>query len=157
MAITKLNPVAVNKKIARFTASGTWIVPAGVPYAIGHIRGGGGGVGSSLSGGKGGTSSIDFGAETVEALGGEKAGTAGTAFPNAQAAQANSGNGAAMVNTIDGSRGIMQTRAEDGALIVAGAAVTPAGTVTVTVGAGGTAGSSGAAGGSGYVYIEYYE
>ena len=40
---------------------------------------------------------------------------------------------------------------------VAGAVVTPAEEITVTVGAGGSAGTDGAAGGSGYVYIEYYE
>jgi hypothetical protein len=42
-------------------------------------------------------------------------------------------------------------------LLVAGASVTPAASISVVVGAGGSAGTDGAAGGSGYVYIEYYE
>jgi hypothetical protein len=41
--------------------------------------------------------------------------------------------------------------------VVNAAAVTPAATIAVVVGAGGSAGTNGAAGGSGYVYIEYYE
>jgi hypothetical protein len=44
---------------------------------------------------------------------------------------------------------------QNGAYIVAGGAVTPAASITITVGAGGTAGTNGAAGGSGYVWIEY--
>ena len=34
------------KRIAAFTANGTWTVPADVTYAIAHMVGGGGGVGT---------------------------------------------------------------------------------------------------------------
>ena len=39
--------VAPMKKVATFTANGTWTVPANVTYAIAHIRGGGGGAGGA--------------------------------------------------------------------------------------------------------------
>jgi len=52
--------------------------------------------------------------------------------------------------------GGMAGTALNGALIVAGGAVTAGTGIAVTVGAGGTAGGNGgAAGGSGYVWIEY--
>jgi hypothetical protein len=67
----------------------------------------------------------------------------------------NSGNGAATVANGGDVQSQLQYRAQDGALIVASAAVTPGTGITVTVGAGATAGTNGAAGGSGYVYLEY--
>ena len=147
-------------KVEAFTSSGTWTVPAGVTYAIAHIRGGGGGtaISKTTPGGTGGSSSVAFSGGTITANGG--AGTyvhqgGGNDYTGAQAGATNSGHGASIVGsgTVAGSA----NRAEDGAYIVAGDTVTPAASITVTVGAGGTAGVSGAAGGSGYVWIEYQE
>jgi hypothetical protein len=144
------------KRIAAFTGSGTWTVPAGVTYAIAHMLGGGGGAGFGGSvgdiGGNGGDSSVAFASGTVTALGGfgsrgEQTIAAGTS----RAARDNSGEGA--LGQTQASAG----KSGNGNHIVAGAAVTPAASISVTVGAGGTSGLNGAAGGSGYVYIEYYE
>jgi hypothetical protein len=139
-------------QVTRFTASGTFTVPAGVTYAVAHMIGGGGGVGPSA--GTGGTSSVAFAGGTVDALGGAPmtAATLNNAnFRNAGAA--NSGNGARCSS--DGTTLQVNLFGQNGANIVAGAAVTPAATITVTVGAGGVAGTNGTAGGSGYVWIEY--
>jgi hypothetical protein len=139
-----------------FTASGTWTVPAGVTYAIAHIRGGGGGVGDSGSG-NGGTSSVAFAGGTVSATGG---GLSNANLPfstiNSGARAANSGQGAfrSVFRGADVSNSAVHNGG-DGAYIVAGGAVTPAASITITVGAGGTAGTNGNAGGSGYVWIEY--
>ena len=147
-------------KVEAFTSSGTWTVPAGVTYAVAHIRGGGGGIAiDATDAGDGGSSSVAFASGTVTASGGSKAAVAGYSSnvigPVPYAAKANSGHGAFGVNGKINSAAA--GRAEDGAYIVAGADVTPAASITVTVGAGGAAGTSGAAGGSGYVWIEYQE
>jgi hypothetical protein len=132
-----------------FSASGTFTVPAGVTYAIAHIRAGGGGAGDSSSG-AGGTSSVAFAGGTISATGGNGANT--TAGSVSVAGATNSGQGAGA----RASSGSYRSEAADGAYIVAGGAVTPASSITVTVGAGGAAGTNGgAAGGSGYVWIEY--
>ena len=155
MAITKLNPVAINKRIARFTANGTWTVPAGVTYAVAHIRGAGGGIGSG-SPGNGGNSSVAFAGGTITANGGGGVTTFHNANPSSAAGPTNSGLGAKAAFTAPGASeaGFL---AQDGAFIIAADTVTPVASITVTVGAGGTAGTSGAAGGTGYVFIEYYE
>jgi hypothetical protein len=151
------NIPVLEKRIARFTGSGTWTVPAGVTYAIAHILGGGGGIGTSGSGGNGGSSSVAFASGTVTATGANKVGYDGTSLEAATAGVANSGRSAGH-GSIGGSAARSPgAHAPDAHVIVAGAAVTPAASITVTVGAGGSAGTSGAAGGSGYVYIEYYE
>lgn len=145
-------PTKGNMKVDRFTADGTWTVPAGVTYAVAHMRGGGGGVGTSA--GTGGTSSVAFAGGTVSAAGGAPGDKVAESGSNTTAGAANSGNGAHAVH----DRGVTYypyMEAQAGAYIVAGGAVTPAASITVTVGAGGTAGSPGAAGGSGYVWIEY--
>ena len=136
--------------VAAFTASGTWTVPAGVTYAIAHIRAGGGG--TSTGAGTGGTSSVAFAGGTVSATGGAPMLEATNTSANVRVAgAANSGQGAIGVNN-----GITHAIiAGNGAEVVAGGAVTPAASITVTVGAGGVAGTNGAAGGSGYVWIEY--
>jgi hypothetical protein len=138
--------------VEAFTASGTWTVPAGVTYAIAHIRAGGGGVGQA-AGGQGGTSSVGFAGGTVSATGGVGLKTSGN--PTASYVGApNSGRGAIAEST-SGTANLL-SNSSDGAEIVAGGAVTPAASITVTVGAGGTAGTgNSAAGGSGYVWIEY--
>jgi len=138
-------------KVERFTASGTWTVPAGVTYAVAHIQAGGAGIDAGA--GAGGTSSVAFAGGTVSATGGA-ASTASTtsAAGDRTAGAANSGKAAQ--GLLVGGAGF-NTTSQDGALIVAGAAVTPAASITVTVGAGGAAGVNGAIGGSGYVWIEY--
>jgi hypothetical protein len=141
--------------VAAFTASGTWTVPAGVTYAIAHIRGGGGGVGAA-SAGAGGSSSVAFSGGTVTANGGNacNATTPSNNVISAVAGVANSGQGGfGSVSRVAETTAVW--RGGDGAYIVSGGSVTPAASITITVGAGGTAGTSGAAGGSGYVWIEY--
>jgi len=141
-----------------FTANGTFTPPAGVTYAIAHILAGGGGIGRNGAGGAGGTSSVAFASGTISATGGPGCslahGTPDAAFSTA--GQINSGMGAFMSLDEQSLGGGSAGQAINGALIVAGGAVTPGTGITVTVGAGGTAGSNGgAAGGSGYVWIEY--
>jgi hypothetical protein len=139
-----------------FTASGTWTVPAGVTYAIAHIRAGGGGIGSA-SAGAGGTSSVAFAGGTISATGGAAMNsTLINSVTSVAAGAANGGQGGISNGRNNSAEGRETgTNAANGAEIVAGGAVTPAASITVTVGAGGTAGTSGAAGGSGYVWIEY--
>jgi hypothetical protein len=138
-------------RITAFTASGTFTPAAGVTYAVAHIRAGGGGAGDSSSG-AGGTSSVAFAGGTISATGGNGANT--TAGSVSVAGATNSGQGA----SARASSGSYQSKAGDGAYIVAGDAVTPGTGITVTVGAAGTAGTNGgAAGGSGYVFIETFE
>jgi hypothetical protein len=143
-------------KVEAFTASGTFTPPAGVTFAIAHIRAGGGGIGATS--GAGGTSSVAFAGGTISATGGA-AQTASAATNGAArlAGAANSGNGATATSGDIGGGVGYATFAQNGAYIVAGGAVTPAVGITVTVGAGGTAGTNGAAGGSGFVWIEYQE
>lgn len=151
-------PTKGNMKVDRFTADGTWTVPAGVTYAVAHIRGGGGGIGRAGAGGTGGTSSVAFAGGTISATGGGGC-DLNHGAPDAQsstAGPANSGLGAFMSINEQGLGGGMSGTALNGTYIVAGGDVTPAASITITVGAGGTAGSNGgAAGGSGYVWIEY--
>jgi hypothetical protein len=150
------------KRIAAFTGSGTWTVPAEVTYAIAHMLGGGGGTGTA-SAGNGANSSVAFTSGTLSAAGGLGFNASINQAIQARAGVANSGQGAIISgraadpfsdNTVFG-RG--NAEGGNGAHVVAAAAVTPAESITVTVGAGGAAGTSGAAGGSGYVFIEYYE
>jgi hypothetical protein len=143
------------KRIEAFTASGTWTVPAGVTYAIAHMLGGGGGVGRTDSGSDGGDSSVAFASGTVIAPGQLRAPFASSTSAAAKQGAANSGASAIMQAATSGTS--TSGASTSGPIIVAGADVTPAASITVTVGAGGAAGTNGAAGGSGYVYIEYYE
>jgi hypothetical protein len=136
-------------EVTAFTASGTFTPPAGVTYAIAHIRAGGGGVGASS--GAGGNSSVAFAGGTITATGGGNVNQGCTVLN--QSGVANIGNGGTAQYS-DASISVVRIGG-DGAYIVAGGAVTPAVGITVTVGAGGTIGTNGAAGGSGYVWIEY--
>jgi hypothetical protein len=145
-------------KVAAFTASGTWTVPAGVTYAVAYILGGGGGVGSG-SAGNGGTSSVAFAGGTISSVGGlgmNHPGGPGAIYSSALARPANSGLGAIAFSTAGTSVNYVPSASPDSAVITAGGAVTPAASITVTVGAGGAAGTNtSAAGAAGYVYIEY--
>jgi hypothetical protein len=81
--------------VEAFTAGGTFTPPAGVTYAIAHIRAGGGGVGfGGSSAGAGGTSSVAFAGGTISATGGNfgQFGRADTTTKTAGAT--NSGQGA---------------------------------------------------------------
>jgi hypothetical protein len=142
-------------EVAAFTTTGTFTVPAGVTYAIAHIRAGGGGIGSASSG-TGGSSSVAFAGGTVTASGGPGLNQTSIIGTQGSAAAANSGQGAVRggADQNNPTFGYGNT-APSGAEVVAGAAVTPAASITVTVGAGGVAGTNGFAGGSGYVWIEY--
>jgi hypothetical protein len=149
-----------SKRIARFTASGTWTVPTGVTYAIAHILGGGGGVGAAATAGAGGASSVAFAGGTVSSNGGSKGlGVNNTTSAiNGEAGQANSGRGANRAGSGNvGTTELGSEKGTDAQWVTAGDSVTPAASITITVGAGGSAGTRGAAGGSGYVFIEYYE
>jgi hypothetical protein len=146
------------KRIEAFTGSGNWTVPAGVTYAIAHMLGGGAGSGSRGTASAGSASSVDFASGLVSSPGGSTTGSGDTGYTyTSEAGAANTGRGAKIVNLNTQTPGNQTDRGGDGNLLVFGAAVTPAATIAVVVGAGGAAGTSGAAGGSGYVYIEYYE
>jgi hypothetical protein len=134
--------------VEAFTASGTFTPPAGVTYAIAHIRAGGGGQGVQAAAATGGT----FGCVCRWHGYGNGGGNGANAvtYDTFVTGAANSGQNARAFQNPNG-----QISGGAGAYIVAGGAVTPAVGITVTVGAGGTAGTSGAAGGSGYVWIEY--
>ena len=147
--------VGTTTNVQVFTASGTWTVPAGVTYAIANIRGGGGGAGSASSG-DGGTSSVAFAAGTISATGGKGmiVGTNGLGISTA-AGQANSGNPAYFATDNGSSKVNNGSGVGHGTYIVAGGVVSPAASITITIGAGGTAGTNGSAGGSGYIWITY--
>lgn len=166
--------VSTVRKVASFTASGSWTVPAGVTYAVAHIRAGGGGIGTTAAGGNGGNSSVAFASGTVTATGGlgQQAMSGGSNASEGQgtAGADNTGVGAAFTtvqyftyagnpNTYDAS-GLV--KAQDGAYLIFGRDVTAGASISVTVGGGGTAGSTspagrGRSGGSGFVWIEYEE
>lgn len=148
--------VGTQTNIARFTASGTWTVPAGVTYATAYILGGGGGIGSAASG-AGGTSSFAFAGGTISAAGGAALNLVNALSAVTVAAPANSGRGAFYAAAASGSfYGYMgNNQIGDGVYTVAGGATTPGASITVTIGAGGTAGTTGAAGGSGFIYVEF--
>ena len=145
------NIPVTQKKIEAFTGDGTWTVPAGVTYAIAHMMGGGGGVGVGSDGGAGGDSSVAFASGTVTGPGTARV-PADASIGLAIAGAANTGQSAQQIRFNQHTSG-----QSTNIFTVAGAPVTPADSITVTVGAGGAAGTDGAAGGSGYVYIEYFE
>ena len=142
-------------QVEAFTASGTFTPPAGVTYAIAHIRAGGGGIGNNSSG-AGGNSSVAFAGGTITATGGTALnGGANFAAGRAVTPPANSGQGASCLGDTSATLAAGLSSV-DGAYIVAGGAVTAGVGITVTVGAGGAAGTNnGAAGASGYVWIQY--
>ena len=151
--------VGSQTNITAFTASGTFTVPAGVTYAIAHITGGGGSVGTG-SIASGGNSSVAFASGTITATGGAGVSIPSGAYGAGATGTANSGQGAVKAFKEPQSGASAEWIAStaiglSGAYIVAGATVTPAASITVTVGAGGAAGTAGNAGGTGYVYIEY--
>lgn len=141
-------------QVTAFTANGTFTPPAGVTYAIAHIRAGGGGANAGgVAAGNGGNSSVAFAGGTITATGGVGF-TVGNALQSANGDRpANSGQGGDVAAQQGGGFGF-NVSVSNGAYVVAGGAVTPGVGITVTVGAGGVA-AGGSAGGSGYVWIEY--
>ena len=141
------------KRIARFTGSGNWTVPAGVTYAIAHMMGGGGGFGQGTTAGNGAASTVAFASGTVSGNGLSKGVGVSGSFIYVASGAANTGQSGVAARNVNGE---LLAGPANG-FVVAAATVTPAATIAVVVGAGGSAGTTGAAGGSGYVYIEYYE
>jgi len=150
------------KKIEAFPSSGTWDVPAGVTYGIVYvISGGGGGAGTPNDATAGGDTSVACTATTVTSAGGAAmAGYDAGYYFKCLSGQANTGESA----TIGKFNGFA-VGSTTASVKVVGVDLTPAETVTVTIGAGGAQGTlySGpppgpgtANGGSGYAYIEYY-
>ena len=144
--------VSKMRNVATFTTSGTWTVPAGVTYAVAHIRGGGGAM-SQSGATSGGNSSVAFASGTVTANGGQFV-NLWPAAPGGSSGAANSGLAArgGSIWTSAAYTSFGADTAGDGAEIVAGGEVTPGASITVTVGSGGTGTLTG---GSGFVYIEY--
>lgn len=151
--IVQTIPTKGNMRVDRFTADGTWTVPAGVTYAVAHIQAGGGSTGTA-SWATGGTSSVAFPSGTISATGGGGFRIRYIETNYHTAGTVNSGQGGSTYGT-NGAGDESQYTALSGAYIVAGGAVTAGSSIAITVGAGAAAGTSGAAGGSGYVWIEY--
>jgi hypothetical protein len=155
---TGVGGVSKEKRVERFTGSGTWTVPAGVTYAIAHVCGGGGGVGRGAPT-AGGNSTVDLTGGTITGVGGRPGlmqdnGSLGKQTNGAP----NSGNGGNM-SGYDGAITAIggYNSGADAIPTLGGNSVTPGASITVTVGAGGGSGTSGATGGSGWVAIEYFE
>lgn len=143
------------KRVTVFTADGTFTPPAGVTYAIAHIRAGGGSTGTA-SWATGGTSSVAFASGTISATGGGGMRIRYIETNYHVTGATNSGQGGMTYGT-NGAGSEGQFFAAAGSEIVAGGAVTAGTGISITVGAGAAAGTSGAAGGSGYVWIEYLQ
>ena len=148
-------PTRLVTKTVRFTGNGTWTVPAGVDYAVAHMRGGGSGVTRGIAGNVGGQSSVAFATGTVVAFGMNRmalsTATGGQRYISSPANSGASGSG-----KIEDGGGRAGNRRSPGAMpvITAGSVVTPGQSVAVVVGAGGTGSANG---GSGYVWIEYQQ
>lgn len=151
---------ATNKRrIASFLSTGTWTVPSGVVVAKAYIRGGGGGATNSNDGFSvdGNPSSVAFASGTITALGGKQAAAYRAGFSGyaGAAGAANSGKGGRGHSRDVGNGGRSYITGSDGQYVVATAAVTPAASISVTVGATAASGID-LPGGSGFVWIEYY-
>jgi len=153
------------KKIESFPSSGTWDVPAGVTYGIVYvISGGGGGANSTNNATAGGDTSVACAATTVTSVGGVALAGYGVGYYfKCLSGQANTGESATIGTAWSGHATGVNISGER--VKVVGVDLTPAETVTVTVGAGGAQGTlvtgyapgpGTANGGSGYAYIEYY-
>jgi hypothetical protein len=137
------------------TGSNTWNVPSNVDYVVAHMIGGGGGTGQgATAGGTGGTSQVAFAAGTITALGGSPMSTTDTSSTTVATNKTGANYGDPAITSKYGSV-VTILQANRGAYVRAGGAVTPGGTLTVTVGAGGTAGTNGSAGKQGIVWLEY--
>lgn len=158
------------RKVDRFTASGNWVCPAGVTYAIAHIYGGGGGGAGADSTGGGGASGASSSAFGVSSSGGAGGNAFGGSYQyngspiTGKAAQANTfQGGSGCGSSYSGSQATNNGPAGHASSeIIKGLSVTPGTSYAVVIGAGGAGGSGtgayqqpGGAGGSGYVWIEY--
>lgn len=140
---------AKEKRIDLITATGSWVAPTGVTYAIAHIMPGGGGGGNNNNGATGGTSSA-FGRNALGAVGGASTGSS-FQMTTGNAAGANTGGGG-MTSLWVGSQQA-SVAALNAQLQIFGSTVIPGTSYTITVGAGGSGLGNG---GSGFVAIEYY-
>jgi hypothetical protein len=158
------------KRVETFTGSTTWTVPAGVTFAKVTLTGAGGGGGggndnrTTGAGQAGAASTFVHNSVTSSCPGGKGAeGGTNTTGNFAYASPANTGRGGSSnQGTGDGNTG--QPTARNGIntgtnapTLVFGRTLTPGGTATITVGAGGAGGvtPNGATGGTGFVIVEY--
>lgn len=145
---------AKEKRIERFTSTGSWTAPSGVDFVIARIvSGGGGGGGISQSNGSSGSQSGFDGTNFPAGRGGVSVAHPEQATPvngNANTGQGGSGTGSGFTSAMPGNDGVQSEP------MFFGQSVTPAGSYTVTVGSGGSGGTSGGNGGSGFVELEYY-
>jgi hypothetical protein len=144
------------KRVELFNATGTWVAPARVTYAIATLvsGGGSGGLRNSTGGNTGGSSSA-FGVSHEGGRGGGGNRGTFTISRNGKNAQANTGHGGTGA-TNSGSA----TNGADSYPKTFGSTVVPGTSYTITVGAG-AAGvfvvdTTSGSGGSGYVQIEYW-
>lgn len=160
-------------KVERFTANGTFVVPVGATYAVAHIKGGGGGIGTTVAGGAGGNSSVAFVSGTLTATGGagQQSMSGDNNVGEGRGVPGKNGTGKGGAFTAVQTYGVPgvpitffangRVVAQSGEKVVGGANVAFGQSITVTVGLGGTAGTTnpagrGQPGGSGFVWIEYY-
>jgi hypothetical protein len=160
MAITQIPAPAAGgeKRVDLFTATGTWVCPPEVTYAIAHLVAGGPTAGATaatpggLRGNPGNPSSaLGFTHEPGQGALGDASGTRSNGLP----ALANSGMYGGAGSTDGANHG--RQSAQIGPKKIAGTTVIPGTSYPITVGAGGSGPAAGAGnGGSGYVAIEYW-
>lgn len=156
MGISVYPPATGGAKVKRtdlITATGPWVAPSGVTYAIAHmVAGGGGGAGQDATGNYGGTSSA-FSFDHLGGRGGaasrmrEQGGSSSAQANTGQGGSGRGGRDTSYAETLSGDGG-------DSIKKAVGAVVVPGTTYTITVGAGGA--GAGGNGGSGFIEIEYY-
>lgn len=156
------------KRVDAAEGSGTFTVPPGVDHIVVHMRGGGGGIGTSSNGSDGGFCELEFpiynGGNTLPPSGRtftfmfSEGGRGVRGSGGAQVAfggNARSGRGATTARTTNSSPA-GDNAAHDASMEVKSAPVTPGEVIQVTVPAGGSKGGGiGASGGSGIIMFEY--
>lgn len=167
MSVTTASGRQIRRRIVRFNASGTWVVPAGVFFARANMKGGGPGATTSTSTGiPGSASSIAWPTGTIVAPGGQGGATGasvvgingpantgdGPAWRTAEGYGWGSADRASGAGYRHGNGSVTGTGRWEGHEVKCGSTVTPGSSITVTVGAGGDGTVDG---GSGYVDIEY--
>jgi hypothetical protein len=147
------------KRVQLFNATGTWVAPAGVTYAIAHLMSGGGpggayNVASAVGGNSSAFGTSHTGASTAQEIGfgyttNDYVGLDG---------RPNTGQGGSGFCQNE-QRGPTAPEGFESTIKKVGAVVVPGTSYTITVGAGAprsTSGSGHAGGGSGYVCVEYW-
>jgi hypothetical protein len=151
-------PIASSKekRVDLFNATGTWVAPAGVTYAIATLvsGGGSGGLRQTTSGNTGGSSSA-FGVSHEGGRGGGANKANYVKNRDGKNAQANTGNGGTgAINSGAATNGASSRPKSFGATVVPGTSYA----ITVGAGAAGVfaVDTTSGSGGSGYVEIEYW-